>query len=787
MIFTTILIKLTYELVTNLSNKRSKAMKYLFILFFMYFSNTIRSQTHTITGKVTDKETGEALLYAECVDTISKKGTTTNAFGFYSLSLPNKKIILSVSYMGYQTIKKSIYIDKDTIINIKLKPLVEQLEEVVVNKSIPIHKQTLMGKINISVSTIKAIPSFVGETDLMKSLTFLPGITNGKEGYSNIFVRGGDRGQNLVLLDGIKLYNTNHVGGFLSLFNSDILKHVDVYKGGFPARYGGRASSVIDIYTKEGNNKSFKGKFSLGLLTSSLLLEGPLKNDLSFYFAARSSYYDLFTLKQRKIYKRTGREGYWGYTIFDVNSKINWKLSETNSLSLSFYTGHDYQSSAEEVFDNNKSYGKWRIHNTGIALNQYWNLHPKWFFKNTLAFSNYKTTLESIEEGDFYYSYTTLSAINDYSLQSRLEYSPNTIHSIKFGIEANYYRFIPGLQTVISEDENSNINITTGFKKSITAFESNIYIEDEIKLKENVRLNIGIRAAYYKPKDTTFYRIEPRVSLRWLLNEDISIKANYTQMNQYNHALVNNYQGFEKEIWLAATKDLIPQKADQVSGGIFYSNPNEKWSFSVESYYKKMKNLLEYNSPPRDEDNMSNIENIVAKNGNGKAYGIEMQIKKNTGKVTGSLNYTLSRSYRQFNSINKGEEYPFIYDRKHNISLITSYKLDEFYTLTSSFNLSSGKPVTLPVGYVKQDNHLSGYFIYDGVNNRRLPLYHRLDLSLKRIKRSKKGNKREVSFNIFNVYARQNPVYIYYDSNTGKVKQKSLFSILPTISVSIEF
>lgn len=573
----------------------------------------------------------------------------------------------------------------------------------------------------------------------------------------------------------------------MSLFNSDILKHIDVYKGGFPARYGGRASSVIDIYTKEGSQKKIEGKFSLGVLTSSLLLEGPLEKKMSFYLATRVSYYDLFTLKKRKIYRKTGREGYWGYTIFDINSKINWQLSETNNLTLSYYTGHDYQSSADEALGDNKSYGKWRIHNTGLSLSQYWNVYPKWFLKNTLAFSNYSTKVERITEGDLYFFQSTFSTINDYSLQSRLEYIPNTKHSFKAGIEASYYQFMPGVQTIESEEENSIINTTTGYTKNSKAVENNLYIEDEIKFSDKIRFNIGLRGTIYKPKDTIFYKLEPRLSFRWLANQNLSAKISYTQMNQYNHALINDYQGFEKEIWLAATKELAPQKADQISGGLFYANKDNKWEFSIESYYKKMSNLLEYHSPSTDADNLSNIEHVVAKNGKGKAYGMETQIKKTKGRLTGSINYTLSWNYRQFDSLNAGRKYPFIYDRRHDLSFLTSYKIGQYYTLTTNFILSSGKPVTLPVGYVKQDNHLSGYFIYGGVNNRRLPLYHRLDLSLKRIKRSKKGNKREVNFNIYNVYARQNPVYIYYDSYTGKVNQKSLFSILPTISVSVEF
>ncbi len=759
--------------------------------FFLLLSSIVYSQTYTVSGHITDQTTGESLLFADCYDTMSNRGTTTNAYGYYSLSLSKGKIHLKVSYLGYKTTEKSFVLSRDTILALSLVPISEKLGEVMIDKQESIHKQTLMGKITVPISTIKKIPSFVGETDLMKSLSYLPGITTGKEGYSNIFVRGGDRGQNLILLDGIKLYNTNHIGGFLSLINSDILKQVDIYKGGFPARYGGRASSIIDIYTKDGNSRTLNGKFSIGVLASSILLEGPFNHKTSYYFAARTSYYDLFTLKNRRIYKKTGRNGYFGYTIFDINSKINWKFSDTNNMSFSFYTGHDFQSAADEVLsirEDDKSYSKSRIHNTGVSLNHYYAFHSKWFLKNTLSFSNYSTSLENGEkDATRDYNYRTSSNINDITWQGRLEFYPNTVHRIKTGVEASYYYFIPGVQTISSEIESTNHTTTSGFTKSITSFEANIYLEDEIKLSKKTRLNLGLRGTVYKPKDTAFYRIEPRMSFRWLVNDHLSLKANYTVMNQYNHALIKNYQGFEEEIWLSATKDLIPQRASQFSSGVFYSNTSKNIAISLESYYKKMSNLLEYHSPTTDADNLNNIENIVAKNGRGEAYGFEIQFKKETKRFTGSLNYTLAWNYRQFDNLNNGIKYPFIYDRRHNLTFLTSYKLDKYYTLTSSFNLASGTRVTLPVGYVKPDDFSEAYFVYSSINNGKLPLYHRLDMAISRVRENKKGKKRQVSLNIYNVYARHNAVSIYFDENTGKIKQRSLFSIIPSLSYTLEF
>lgn len=768
---------------TNITHK-----SFVFFAFLLFKINLI-AQSFTISGKVTDIESGEPILFAECYDATSLKGTNTNAYGIYSLSLPKGWIQLTTSHINYEKSTKQIFIDKDTVINISLQPIVENLDEVVIQRKIPIHKQTLMGKINIPVQSVTNLPSFAGETDLMKALTYLPGITNGKEGYSNIFVRGADRGQNLVLLDGMKLYNTNHIGGFLSLINSDILKHVDIYKGGFPARYGGRASSIIDLYTIDGNKNTFGGKFNLGFLTSSFLLEGPLSKKVSFFSSARSSYYDLFTLKKRHIYNKTGREGYFGYTIFDINTKIQWEKTDTNIFSLSFYTGHDFQSTAEEIINNHKSLGNWKIHNTGVSFNQLWNFHPKWFIKNTLAFSNYKTTLEDIEEDDIsLYKYNTISDINDLSFQSRISFSPNIKHNIKGGIESSYYIFKPCVQTIESENQNENYTNTSGFTSYINAFETNFYIEDEIKFSNKTRLNIGARFTAYKAKDTVYKKIEPRISLRALINNNLSFKANYTEMNQFNHTLVNNYYGFERELWLASTKNIPPQNAKQLSGGLFYSGNDNIWNFSLETYFKKMSNLLVYQSPVNDEENLSNIENIIAKNGNGTTYGIETQLERNNAKrLYGSINYTLSWNYRKFKTLNEGIAYPSDYDRRHNLTIVANYKIDKFYSLSTNFILSSGKPITMPVAYISEDDFNYEYFVYDKINNNRLPLYHRLDISISRTKKNSKNKKRIVKLNIYNAYARQNPVYIYLDSNTGKVKQKSLFSIIPSLNYTYEF
>ncbi len=432
-------------------------MKLSVTLLLLFMSSFMYSQNFTINGFVKDATTGEALLFANCSDTKNEKSTIANNTGFYSITLPKGEVYFVVSYVGYKSYKKKFYLKKDTNLIIELEPKPNEIEEVTVNSYSSVRQQVIMGKTTVPVKTIETIPSFVGDPDLMKAVSFLPGVVNGREGYSNIYVRGGDRGQNLILLDGIKLYNTNHVGGFLSLFNSDIIKHVDIYKGGFPSRYGGRASSVIDIYTKDGNIRKLKGKFSVGLLISSLMVETPISEKVNCFVSLRSSYYDLFTISARNEYKRTGTGEYVGYTFFDFNSKINFNVSRKQKLSLSIFSGHDYQKNVEANNYSEQSkdeINKLSIHNTGISLSSRTVLNSKMFWRNTLAFSTYSN--ESLNTNtETNYGSTTISElssfskINDISLRSDLDIYLDNINSIKTGIEISKYNFVPAYNHLI--------------------------------------------------------------------------------------------------------------------------------------------------------------------------------------------------------------------------------------------------------------------------------------------------------------------------------------------------
>lgn len=770
-------------------------LKAILLLFFSLYACFSYSKNYTISGFVKDKQNDEVLIGAYCYDSLSLKGNTTNLYGFYSLTLPEGKIKLVVVYSGYKPEVKELILSKDTLINFTLDIQPKEIKEVVVSSQLPMHRQTIMGKTVMSIKSIESIPSFAGIPDIMKAISYIPGISTGKEGYSNIYVRGGDRGQNLILLDGAKLYNSNHVGGFVSLFNPNIVKQVEIYKGGFPARYGGRASSVIDVYTKEGSSAKLRGKYQIGILNSGLVLETPAYNNISCLFAARSSYYDLITLPARRSFKQTKSGSYTGYTFFDINTKIIWNKSLTNKFFISLYTGHDIQKSEEaqqSSFQQIERLNSLKIHNTSITIGQNSSVSPKIFVKNSIAYSNYSNAFYDYSKRYEYGTiniekYLSFSKINDYTLQSRWELYPNASHSLKAGIEISRYEFVPGLQSNYKENTNTEslLDTTVGFTSPLTSWENSTYFEDEIHLSEKIWINIGTRFTTYHCSDTTFYRLEPRLSFRWLINKQLSFKVNYTIMNQFNHVLVNNYYGFEKEIWIAATKNLLPQNANQTSVGLFFNK--NTLNVSIEGFYKRMFHLIEYRSPVDQNSNLGNIENIIAQNGLGEAYGVETQLSHESRIVKTNISYTLSWNNRKFEQLNDGKWFPFIYDRRHNLSVLTTILLSNSYSLNSNFVLASGNPITLPEGFVKTDNFFYQYLVYGSINNRRLPVYHRLDVLMEKTWTTVKNRKKHLALNIYNIYARKNPVIIYYDTKTGKVYKKTLFTIIPSINYGVEF
>jgi hypothetical protein len=768
-------------------------MKQLVLFILLIVSLNALAQL-TISGRVLDSETRETLIAAHYSDSLSKKSTVTNSQGFYCLTLLEGKVALKVHYVGYELGEIEFYLKKDTIIDVYLCPKNELINEVKVVAEIPIHEQTMLGKNVVSVKAIENGPSSFGESDLMKAITALPGISTGREGRSNIYVRGGDQGQNLILLDGAKLYNTGHIGGFVSLFNTDAIKQVDVYKGGFPARFGDRASSIIDIYSRDGDRNKISGKFNMGLLTSGVLVEGPISNKISFLVAARTSYYDLFTLNQRRNMRLYSMASLFTFNIHDVNAKLSYFVNPRTKLFVNYFNGADHYISKERCGSSSSSSVNYDIYNSCITIGNYTTIGPKVFLRNSATFSTYKneldqSTVETDDEVITVANNQSSSEINEYNLQSKLEYYHNSHQSIKTGIEYSNYRFNPGSSISFNSESNTGyeLDTTLGYSSLLQANEFSLFAEDEISLSNNFFVNIGMREVLFLCQNKNYYRTEPRLSIRMMLNKNLSFKASYTIMNQFSHVLISNYGIFEKEIWLTSTNDIPPQHAQQSSVGMFASITLLKIQFSTELYYKTMSNLLEYQMPVGDDIVISDLDEMIVKGGSGEAYGAEFQTKYKNDTYSIDLSYVLSWNYRQFDELNNGKRYPFIYDRRHQFSLLFTSILGKHYLFNANFVFSTGTPCTLPDSYVTSNDYMYGYYAYSGFNNSRMPNYHRLDLALIKNGITHKGREKSFKINIFNAYAHKNPVIIYYDQDTGKVYGKSMFSIVPTISYSLKF
>jgi hypothetical protein len=772
-------------------------MKRDLLIFLILICCSVSARQYTLRGFIYQKESNETLVSAYCIDTISKKTSVSNTSGYYSLTLDSGKVFLKVCYLGYHDAFFPFNIKSDTTISFYLEPKSENVGEIIVTANTPIHEQTLLGKETLSIEQLKVIPSFAGETDIMKSIATIPGVSLGREGHSDIYVRGGDRGQNLILLDGAKLYNTSHLGGFFSLLNPNVIKQVDVYKGGFPARYGGRASSVVDIYTRDGNRERIEGKFNLGLLSSGASVEVPLGEKLSFLFAARTSYYDLFTIPARREIKTYGEGNYFSFHFYDINAKLSYYLKSGNKLFVNYFMGNDNY----ENFDKTRTSSKnnidstlYNIKNNSLTIGSTSSLGPKLFFKSAFVMSNYFNELAFLSTNETKSivdtnGYRAKSKISELNVQGKVEYYASDMHSFKAGIEYSNYNFLPGYSFSFASNSAQGYSQDTsiGYFTNLQANEIDIYAEDEIGINENLFFNVGLRGIAYFCKERNYYKAEPRLSFRAMLNNDISFKANYTLMNQFNHVVVSNFSLFEKEMWIASTKDIPPQQAQQLSFGMFFSFEKQNLELSVEGYYKTMKNLLENRSFLNENFVVSDLETMLIKGGIGESFGTEIGMKFEVENFNANLSYVLSLNNRKFDDLNNGKWYPYIYDRRHDFSCLMNYVIGKHYSISSNFQFFTGTPYTLPEGYVKESNNMYGYYAYSGINNRRLPNYHRLDIAVVKKEKTKKGRIQSFTFNIYNLYAHQNPTMIYYDNETGKVYQKSMFSIIPTISYSLEF
>lgn len=773
-------------------------MRLLSLVLLCSTAGILHAQKFTIHGIIKDATTGESLIGASVYNLKNAQGAAANTYGFFSLTQERDTIRLRISYAGYETKQINFFLSKDTTVNVDLNDAM-LLNEVVVTgtREEKIQESSRMGTIDIPVDQIKAMPAFMGEVDVFKVLQLLPGVQSGSEGSSGLYVRGGGPDQNLILLDGVPVYNASHLFGFLSVFNADAINHVELIKGGFPARYGGRLSSVIDISMKEGNSKELKGEGSIGLIASKLTLEGPIiKDRTSFIISGRRTYIDILT---RPLVRAASNNTFTaGYYFYDLNAKINHRINQKNHVYLSAYMGNDkayanfkedYNNQSGKFNSTEKSNLQWGNITTAFRWNKI--ISEKIFSNITATYSRYRfgvldryseTYLPtgSPAEKKIYRS-EYISAINDVALKFDLDYIPNPKHYIKVGAQAIRHVFSPGVFSYKATEEADTLY---GQKKTF-AKELSAYIEDDFLITEKVKINAGLHASAFIVDNKTYTSLQPRISGRYLLNHNLSFKASYAQMNQFIHLLTNAGLGLPTDLWVPSTQSIKPERSTLSSVGFAYSI-NNSYELSLEGYYKKMNGLVEYKEGASYLDIEKDWQKKVIQ-GNGESHGAEIFLQKKLGKFSGWLGYTLSWTYRQFDSIDNGKRFPYKYDRRHDIEIAVAYKIRKNREVSLTWVYGTGAAVSLPISTYETPQGSVQY--YDGRNGFRMRDYHRLDLSFTTRKKTKWGE-RSWSISVYNAYNRQNPFFMdigHDKKGNRKFMQYSIFPVLPSIAYHFNF
>jgi len=780
---------------------------YFFILFLSATFTGSAQNKYTISGYIKDSLNGETLIGATVTVQGQAKGISSNLYGFYSITLDEGEYMLICSFIGYRYKAVSIHLKADTKINFEVLPKSYLAEEVVVTskKRDANVKNAQMGKITLPMEQIRSIPAFLGEVDLLKTIQFLPGVRNAGEGSAGIYVRGGGPDQNLILLDDAPVYNTGHLFGFFSIFNSDAIKNVTLIKGGMPAQYGGRLSSVLDVSMKEGNNQKLQIDAGLGVVASRLSIQGPIKkNKSSFILSGRRTYVDALA---KPFIKSTSQFKGSGYYFYDLNAKVNYIFSDKDRLYLSGYFGRD-------VFDyvNGKQSLKFNIpwgNSTGTLR---WNhvFNNKLFGNTTAVYNDYNFSFNAAQN-DF--ELKLASGIRDLSLKQDFDLYPYTGHKLKFGGIYTYHKFTP---SVISGRQDTTV-LNPNNAQIKYAHEAAVYLQDDWEINEKLKVHAGLRYSWfqqtgpYKIYETddngnrtdsivfgkgrsvkSYGGLEPRFTARYALNDETSIKGSVTRNLQYIHLVSNAGTTLPTDIWVPSTYKVKPQISWLYALGLFKNFKDNMYETSVELYYKQMQNQIEY-AEGYVPNSLDDTENSFVF-GKGWSYGTELFVNKTKGRLTGWVGYTLSWTWRQFSDLNFGKKYPAKYDRRHDMSIVAQYELNKKWKLSASFVFGTGNSATLPQRFYIVGGILTQE--YSNINQYRLPSYHRLDFSaiLTPKKNINRKWKSEWVFSIYNAYNRRNPYFVYFDQSGSpfngtleiQAKQVSLFPVIPAITWNVK-
>jgi hypothetical protein len=743
---------------------------------------------YTLSGYVTDVASGERLIGANVYDKRSGKGTSANEYGFYSLTLPADSVWLVASFTGYQPLAQPLKLAANLTLNLGLQPLERTLDEIEIEGETYADKVASgqMSTAEVRVADAKMLPVIFGEVDIIKTLQLKPGVQSGGEGTSGLYVRGGGPDQNLILLDEATVYNANHLFGFFSIFNPDVVRNVELYKGDFPAQFGGRLSSVLNVKLKEGNRTKLAGQGGLGAIASRLLLEGPIrKGKSSFLLAARRTYFDVFTRAANRINEgRTNWEPLPNYFFHDFNLKANFDLGSRDQLYISSYLGRD-------VFglrnDNFRFGFRWGNTTTTVRWNHLFG--PKLFLNTSLIFSDYNYRITNSFD---VFSFTLASRIRDLQAKLDFDWYPTDQHHVRFGGTATHHGFVIGRLNAESEDGSLNL----GLGNDYAATEFGAYLNDDWALTDRVRLDVGARLSGFQNGANTYTGWEPRVSATVKLREHLSAKASYAAMYQYVHLVSNSGASLPTDIWYPSTGRVRPQFSQQVAGGLSATLLGGELLLTNEVYYKWMQNQIDFRDGAQLFANPDLEDEFVF--GRGWAYGNEVYLEKRQGRTTGWVGYTLSWSWRSFADIMDGRAFHPRYDRRHDVTLVVMHRLNRRLSLTGTWVYGTGNAVSLPIGrFLLQDAPGSPSQvipIYTDRNGFRMAAYHRLDLGLV-WRFFPRWGESDLTFSLYNAYDRRNPYFIYLASQRDEnnqlidfeARQSSLFPIIPAVTYNFKF
>ncbi len=767
----------------------------LLSLFCLFSSHSLLAQITpkrtniTLSGTVRDSLTGEFLTGATCALVGTTKGVAANEYGFYSLTFPAGRQQVKFSFVGYKNFSLTVDFQKDTVLNVALLDEIMLEEVIVIGESYQEKVQdTQMSIVELTPEEARRIPVVFGEVDLIKILQLKPGVQSGGEGTSGLYVRGGGPDQNLILLDEAIVYNAAHLFGFFSIFNSDAVRNVQLYKGDFPAQYGGRLSSVVDVRLKEGNRKKFSAQGGIGLIASRLTLEIPIvKDKASLVVAVRRTYFDVFTELLNEAQKNNPD---WNripaYYFYDANLKFNATLSKRDKIFVSGYFGRD-------VFGFNSPGGfnfdfRWGNATSTVRWNRV--ISPKLFMNNTFVFSDYQYNITNKFD---VFSFSIGSGVRDFRLKSDFDYYANPQHYIKFGAQVEHHSFDIGRLNANNSDGTVSFNAGNRYE----AQEAAVYFNDQFKVNEKLSLDLGTRVSGFLNDSARYAGLEPRFSMKWAFRSNFSAKISYARMLQYMHLVANSGASLPTDIWYPSSGRVKPQISQQVAAGISLTFGDGKFLFTNELYFKDMQRQIDF----RDGANLFVNPNLDQEFvfGRGWAYGNEIYLEKKRGKTTGWIGYTLSWSYRRFPSLNDNRAFPYRYDRRHDASVVIMHQFNKRWTLSGTWVYGTGNAITLPIGrYVIQDIPGSPIGVipeYSDRNAFRLRPYHRLDLGLIWHFFPRWGES-DLTLSVYNAYSRMNPFFVYFeetknpdtDQTTGfKAKQVSLFPIIPAITYNFRF